>query len=173
MILSEMGAMSLESGKHQGSLRTSPIWKGTVHLYGCLCGTFLHMRSMEEAKHVLTMFIWLMGLSRVVAIVCAPSYQPVIQSLHNTPSPFNTARCPLLISFTVRHLATRQQLILSIVQTYTNPANAMVIRNSAIKILIASSTPCCPLYCQTYQSFLAPCSYCCNLQQAPISVLSP
>ena len=55
----------------------------------------------------------------------------------------------------------------------THPANAMVIRNSAIRILTASSTPCCPLYCSNYQSLLTSFYLNYNLQQGPISALVP
>jgi hypothetical protein len=79
--------------------------------------------------------------------------QVVVQSLQSTPSPFNTARCPLLISLTVRHLRSRQHESPPSLQGYTHPANAMVIRNSAMRILTASSTPCCPLYCPDHQFF--------------------
>lgn len=75
-------------------------------------------------------------------------------NLHNTPSPFSTARCPRLISLTVRHLSSRQRRLHPRSQTCTYPANAMVIRSSAIKILTASSTPCCPLYCPNHQFLL-------------------
>jgi hypothetical protein len=43
-----------------------------------------------------------------VVSVLEPICLPVFQSLHSTPSLFRTARCPLLVSFTVRHLESRQ-----------------------------------------------------------------
>jgi hypothetical protein len=42
-------------------------------------------------------------------------------------------------------------IVTTSIRSYTHPANAMVIRNSAIKILTASSTPCWPLYCSNNQ----------------------
>jgi hypothetical protein len=107
---------------------------------------------------------------------CSISDQPcqsVVYSLHSTPSPFNTARCPLLISLTVRHLkftlataTTKYPDVHSPSQCHGHTQLGHQDLNGKFNTLLAFVLP------KPSVPFIS-CFFCCNSQQVPILALFP